>query len=384
MGLFCASIHLKTADSRAVKRAVSEIVDDPEVLDAAGGWVSAYAPGLLERFEAERKHPAAFVSHRLGLRSISFSVYDSDIARYWLHNNGELRDSFNSWPGYFEDAAPQPAGGDPAELLSLCEPGIDRETIRRVLRSDSVFADDIVAGVAELVGINEERALQDHRDLHAPPTSRGRDRDLSDVLAALPDAATLGQGDHDTDPAAAALAEAATVGDVATLQRMAADTTDIDRPAPTPVPGLEALAGLGMTYPGAAPQLPMSPLLAAVTHRQVDAVAVLLEVGADPDGFNEFYGTPVFAACGAGYPDILKVLLEHGGNPNARDARGQTPLQALEQGRRSLEAVAQTRSSLESLGLTVPPELEQLMTAALPTEGWDACEEILRQRGGQT
>ena len=186
MGLFCASIHFKTADARAVKRALSETVDDPEVLDAAGGWVSAYAPGLLERFETERKHPAAFVSHRLGLRSVSFSVYDSDIARYWLHSNGELRDSFNSWPGYFEDAAPQPAGGDPAELLSLCEPGTDPDTIRRVLQPDSVFADDIVAGLAELVGINDERALQDHRDLHAPPTSRGRDRGLSNVLADLP------------------------------------------------------------------------------------------------------------------------------------------------------------------------------------------------------
>ena len=253
-----------------------------------------------------------------------------------------------------------------------------------MLRPDSVFADDIVAGLAELVGINEEGALHDHRDLHAPPTSRGRVLDLPEVLAALPDAATLGQGDHDTDPAAAALVQAATVGDVATLQRMAADTTDIDRPAPTPVPGLEALAGLAMTYPGAAPQLPMSPLLAAVTHRPIDAVAVLLEIGADANGSNEFYGTPVFAACGAGYPDILKLLLEHGGNPNARDARGQTPLQALQHGRRSLEAVAQIRSSLESLGLMVPPELDQLMTAVLPTERWDACEEILRQRDGKT
>ena len=238
--------------------------------------------------------------------------------------------------------------------------------------------------MAETLGINPSRVLQDHRGLTVSSPTRGRDRDLSDVLAALQtDIAIPGQPGEDTDPNAAALVQAAAAGDTTETRRLAAEVTDIDKPAPMPVPGMEALAGLGTTHTGAAPYVPMSPSLAAVTNRHTGTVAALLEVGADPNRFNDFYETPVFAACGVGDPDILRLLLDSGGDPNARNARGQTPLQSLERGRRSLEAVAQTFSGLESLGPAVPPELEQLTATAMPTEGWDACEAILRQYGGQ-
>jgi hypothetical protein len=50
-------------------------------------------------------------------------VHGSDIACYWLFDNGQILDEFNSDPGYFDadaDGPPSPAGGRPDVLSRYC------------------------------------------------------------------------------------------------------------------------------------------------------------------------------------------------------------------------------------------------------------------------
>lgn len=66
----------------------------------------------------------------------------------------------------------------------------------------------------------------------------------------------------------------------------------------------------------------VTPLLWMELNRDVNAVGLLLDLGADPDKYiqrppgESGFGPPVWMAAGAGQREILEVLLAHGGNPN--------------------------------------------------------------------
>jgi uncharacterized protein len=76
-----------------------------------------------------------------------------------------------------------------------------------------------------------------------------------------------------------------------------------------------------------------TPLHYAAFFGQPDVARVLVERGADPnavaDGFDRV--TPLHSACAAGDREIAAVLLEHGADPNARESGGFTPLHAAAQ-----------------------------------------------------
>ena len=66
----------------------------------------------------------------------------------------------------------------------------------------------------------------------------------------------------------------------------------------------------------------MTLLLYAMMNRRTDAMVVLLTNGVDPNqnthlGENKLQIQPVGIAAGGEDPEILKILLEHGGNPNS-------------------------------------------------------------------
>lgn len=68
-----------------------------------------------------------------------------------------------------------------------------------------------------------------------------------------------------------------------------------------------------------------SSLLAAVKSQRADVIKALLADGADPDGTSRLGESSLHRAV-TGDPGIVKLLLEAGANPNARDAGGVTPL----------------------------------------------------------
>jgi len=54
----------------------------------------------------------------------------------------------------------------------------------------------------------------------------------------------------------------------------------------------------------------------AATTGDVAKVKELLDKGVDANAANPYGGTPLVYACDKGYPEIVKLLLEHGANPN--------------------------------------------------------------------
>jgi ankyrin repeat protein len=177
--------------------------------------------------------------------------------------------------------------------------------------------------------------------------------------------------------------QAAAAGDIAQIERLLGEGAPIDAEAPAPLPQGQPTAGMGQLFPGGLPQLPMTPLLAAVIHQRQPAAERLLAGGADPNYVHMLFGTPLHAATGAGNVELLRLLIDRGGNVDAKNRQGQTPLAVIATSRTAIDRLAAAKAAIASLGMKLPGILDGLSSAALPTAGWDACESLLRSRGAK-
>jgi hypothetical protein len=77
------------------------------------------------------------------------------------------------------------------------------------------------------------------------------------------------------------------------------------------------------------------------------------------------------------------MLIDHGADLGAVNARGQTPLQVLAASRAIRDRLAQVQAMTKSMGLKLPGIVDQMSKVTLPTEGWDACEALLKAQGAR-
>ena len=117
--------------------------------------------------------------------------------------------------------------------------------------------------------------------------------------------------------------------------------------------------------------------------KQRRAIARLLDDGADLNRVHPLFGTAVHAATGAGDLELLELLIDHGADVRARNAQGQTPLEAVATARATGDRLAQAQAMMRSIGIKLPGFLDQMANVTLPTVGWDACEQLLRAQLGQ-
>jgi hypothetical protein len=405
MGLFCVNMHFRSTDDKTLSAAVKKAVKKRgatqfRVLPAKSGWTSLYEEQASQQDDRRIHELMRDLSGDLQVAAIAFMVHDSDIACYWLYENGELLDEYNSCPAYFEDDATgdePPSGGRPDLLVRYCRPGVAEEQIVSILGGgESVFAESVVEQLAEALGIDVERALADYRDGGGGgPRGRGdSDDDDGDDDGDGPQLLSMRQGlaarltemlggarpGPDADPQASALVQAAVKGEVAEIDRLLAAGAAVDAEAPASLPGVPGGA-VAQIMTGPRPQIPMTPLMAAVAHKQRSAAERLLDRGADPNRVHQLFGTTIHAAAGGGELELLKLLIARGGDVNAQNAHKLTPLHVIRQSRATTERLAQAQEMMKSMGMKVPGLVEQLAKTRLPTEGWDACERLLKQHG---
>jgi hypothetical protein len=415
MGLFCANFHFRNIDEDALQTAIaSRGLDGHRVLPQKSGWTSLYEERASQQDEEWIRALVADLSRELRATAIAFMVHDSDIACYWLVDNGQLLDEYNSFPDYFDmdDTGGEPSGprgGRPDVLLRYCRKGVKQGELATILNQQPTFAESIIEQLAQALGIDPARALGDYRhndddDDDGPNGFGGFGGDDGDGddddgdenrggprqrLAALTKgmAGQLAQLFNpraaSADPQAASLVAAAAAGDIAEIDRLLASGVAIDAEAPAPPPPGQPLFGLGQLFPEGGPRHAMTPLLTALVHRQARAAEMLLDRGADPNRAHPLFGTPVHSTAAAGDAEMLQLIIDRGGDVNARNFQGQTILQILAANRHSLDCLAQAKAMMKSLGPRVDPLFDQLSKLALPTEGWDRCEQLLKARGAQ-
>jgi ankyrin repeat protein len=80
---------------------------------------------------------------------------------------------------------------------------------------------------------------------------------------------------------------------------------------------------MGRTWPEDPPALELAVM---ANTENIDLIKVLIEHGADPNKQDADGQTPLFEACYAGNSETVLLLLEYGANPNVKDSDGNTPL----------------------------------------------------------
>lgn len=400
MGLFCVNFQFRTTDAKVLSDALTRRgIRQFRVVPGKGGWTALYEEEASQQDDGRIRHLAGGLSGDLHLPAVAFLVHDSDIACYWLFDNGELLDEYNSDPGYFDgdDERAAPSGGRADVLLRYCRTGVKQKDLEKTLSEKSVrattFAEDVIRRLAKALGIDGNLATADYRDMAGGGVPGGPDDEDDDdfedggaggtalhagLVERLAKQFGLHTGESAADPQVTALVQAAAHGDTNEIDRLLAAGADVNGQAPAPVGGASSVPGLAQMFPGGVPQIVMTPLHAAVGNKQRAAAERLLAAGANPNLVHAQYGTPVHAAAAGGDAELLQLLIERGGDVNARNAQGLTPLQAVTANRTAMDRLVQMKKQLKAAGMNLPKGLANL---TLPTEGWDACERLLKERG---
>lgn len=115
MGNRYANVTLNGSSQEGIAKALRD--------DNRSAIVSATAKGITIVYDEESEsQDGVIVSLAKQLsdkhRCVTWAVfnYDDDVLFYWLFDNGELIDEYNSSPGYFEGQQTAPSGGDAKKL----------------------------------------------------------------------------------------------------------------------------------------------------------------------------------------------------------------------------------------------------------------------------
>lgn len=363
MGSFFTNLHIRNASTKAVCAALPNLTDTRAyVSPESGGWVTVYCEATEDQNSETICELAGALSTTLKTEALGFLVHDSDIAMYWLYRDGVLIDEFNSAPDYFGEHISEKTRarvrGNADALLPLCITGTLRDELDSVLHppdSPPLFAEEIVAELAKLLGIDESRAAlgfnyfdEEGPELlpdidHFEPVGEGVERKVPNPQS---DAVASAAPDVDAYPLAINMLTQTwnskfSEGDQKIIslfgkntERMIKQLRDaFDRHTrsllkQSKVPNLPSIDEL-ISARDQGPKA-LAELIARKTPGQLPEIGV---------------GATVY-----GLGDFVAALLKCGLDPNAADSRGQTTLRAAENhGRdspiyRMIKSVAETQN----------------------------------------
>jgi hypothetical protein len=405
MGAFVTNFHVRNSSRDAVDEALSQAgAEEFRITDSKQNWVSFYEEQASQD-ENRIKQLAEELSSQLGAACVAFMVHDSDIACYWLYDQGNMLDQYNSIPDYFDDdisaAEKRKVQGKADVFMRYCQKGVTRKQIEEVLRSDVTFAEDIISKLAEFLGIDPDRALQDYRDDDDDDSGGGprllrafggdddeEDNDDGDTAGGVGSmvqkmqekyAHLLSPHQVKTTEQGNALAQAAAAGDLAEINRLVQAGADVNAPG---MLSMESLGGGALPAMGQLPQVTATPLWAAASRGHAEAVKRLIELGANAKELHPLFGSALHAATQKGSPETVKVLLEAGVPADILNAQGMTARATLQPIRNQIEMTMKMFQSMPQLKNQAGKLFEQMAGSKFPTAGWAKCEELLEKAGG--
>ena len=340
MGSFLVNFHVRTGEVGSIDELLASLDDENRRTEPEAGWVSVYEARASTQDPAWIAELACRLSASAEASTVAFLVHDSDAMQCWLAEGGALQTHLDSWPG-FPDDEPEPRFESPTALLALCG-DLDLAGLSALFAGDVVFAEELVMALAQDLGIATERALVDFRHdddggdlLGAGDSGRGRGRDGfdPDALRALIEQQNPVAVDASAEDVE--LVEAAHAGDTEAVRAL----LDAGISTEGQAPWRPESARSGPTA-GFHPQIAVTPLFVASFENHLEIIRLLLEHGADPNGQIPQGGGPLAAAACAGHLAAVEELLAGGANPLAVDAAGKTPSQAVAATREQLKMFA--------------------------------------------
>ena len=165
MGASFTNYQVRAKSASTVKKAFEPLVKSRAyVSPAKNSWVTIYDESSDNQDETTLHLIASNLSKTLKTTVFAFLVHDSDVAVYWLYQNGALADAFNSAPDYFDDDVDDKTRSDlrgrTDVLLPLCFTGTTREQIEALIHPPDEFplmAECILVDLAKLIGIDDVR-----------------------------------------------------------------------------------------------------------------------------------------------------------------------------------------------------------------------------------
>lgn len=398
MGSFVVNIHVRTDDCESVGRLLHEI--DCRRIWIAGphdDWVTIWEEQASEQNTDLIQEICRHVSRAMETTVIAFLVHDSDIFCYWLYEFGQLKDEYNSAPGYWgEDVDEESLAGNRSILVKYCRPGTAIAQLDEILAQwtqedlsqgrmpDFVFAEDRLRALAPLLGLSEHCANVDFRDI-------GRDIQPAELGARW-----YGSGDSPAgeeteaeDPFNAAepqlrlhvpgspLLEAVQQNDLNAIEQLVADGADLNE-----IPAGYTVTPLAMAASQSLPATVLrlielgadlhkkgregaTPLRMAVQSNQAENIRVLVEHGADIHEFDRHLGTLLHLAVVNPSQETVQALLDLGIDPSQTNSAGFTPLGMLQMQlmatRQALAAVPEQARGILKVHLEKLDALEKLL-----------------------
>jgi hypothetical protein len=187
MGTFITNLHVRERNADNVVQAVQSLGATPAFTTESGPmWISVYPKPT----ESQERHLLAGIGSRLSSTLhrpvLAFLVHDSDVFLYWLFDDGQELDHYDSAPGYFEGSQLEPAGGDVHVLLRYCVQGTSAEQLKQILYEKKVKPKQLPGNMAESLQSAKEQAIRDLQDAYPRmavqhPAQPDLDRMLKDL-----------------------------------------------------------------------------------------------------------------------------------------------------------------------------------------------------------
>lgn len=165
MGNFYTNFTVNTGDADAVAATLQRDGRQAFVLPSDGNHV-VVLDAASEQDDEVVGHVGRLLSNAHGCPVLAVVNHDDDILRYWLFQNGQLTDSYNSAPNYFDETASEDRGGDAARLSEAFAKPSAREAVRAALDGDNfVFAFERHQALCAALGLPPSAVGTAYRDL---------------------------------------------------------------------------------------------------------------------------------------------------------------------------------------------------------------------------
>ena len=138
MGNFYVNFTVKGDDPQRIADSLKQARRKAFVTPAIGGYVVVYEEESDSQDTRAIEAVGALLSREAASPVLSVLNHDDDILCYWLFDDGQLSDAYNSSPDYFgdSDAEEDSAGGDSALLCATLAAATAVDRVNAILRAD--------------------------------------------------------------------------------------------------------------------------------------------------------------------------------------------------------------------------------------------------------